>query len=127
MDCANACAPSNNKNVRLSVATALLNTSSYIHSSSTEKDLGADFAVELSYRVPDVIGTILGCGNYESEPITRSLVALGTCLLSPGSSGVEVKRVVKERNIGSTLERVASEHGEKAKAIANEILKELAE
>ena len=107
------------------MATALLNTSSYIHSSSTEKDLGADFAVELS--VPDVIGTILGCGKYESEPITRSLVALGTCLLSPGSSGVEVKRVVKERNIGSTLERVASEHGEKAKAIANEILKELAE
>ena len=68
------------------------------------------------------MGTILGCGKYESEPIVRTLMALGSVLLLPGSCGMEVKRPAKERSLGSTAERVASEHGELAKAVAKEIL-----
>ena len=115
LKCAQLCALSNNKNVRLSVATAVLNTSSYIHSSSSPSTSEAECIL-------DVVGTILGCGKYESEPIVRSLMALGTVLLLPGSCGMEVKGLAKERSLGSTAERVASEHGELAKSVAKEIL-----
>lgn len=116
LECANACAPSNNKNVRLSVATAILNTSSYMHTSSTP--ISSSSAI----RIIDVVGTIAGCGKYESEPILHSLVELGTVLLLPGGCGAEVQKVAKERGIGSMVERVASGHGDLAKAVANEIL-----
>ena len=49
-------------------------------------------------------------------------MALGSVLLLPGSCGMEVKGLAKERSLGSTAERVASEHGELAKAVAKEIL-----
>ena len=115
LKCAQLCALSNNKNVRLSVATAVLNTSSYIHSSSSPSTSEAECIL-------DVVGTILGCGKYESEPIVRSLMALGTVLLLPGSCGMEVKGLAKERSLGSTADRVASEHGELTKSVAKEIL-----
>jgi len=115
LKCAQLCALSNNKNVRLSVATAVLNTSSYIHSSSSPSTSEAECIL-------DVVETILGCGKYESEPIVRSLMALGTVLLLPASCGMEVKGLAKERSLGSTAERVASEHGELAKSVAKEIL-----
>ena len=118
LECANACATSNNKNVRLSVATAVLNTSSYMMSSSSTAPPHSASAV----RVLDVVGTIVGCDKYESEPIVRSLLALGTVLLLPGGCGTEVRRVAKERSIGSMVERVSSGHGDMAKAVAKEIL-----
>ena len=117
LDCAEACAASDNKNVRLSVATAILNTSSYMHASST-----ASFPSSVASRVVDIVGTIVGCGKYESEPIVRSLVALGTVLLLPGSCGSEVKNLAKERSIGSMVERVAAGHGEMASAVSKEIM-----
>ncbi|KAL7525055.1 hypothetical protein ACHAXR_000838 [Thalassiosira sp. AJA248-18] len=116
LECANACAPSNNKNVRLSVATAVLNASSYMHSSSVSPSSSS------AVRVLDVVGTIVGCGKYESEPIVRSLVALGTVLLLPGGCGEEMQKAAKERSIGSMVERVSSGHGDMAKAVAKEIL-----
>ncbi|KAL9180234.1 hypothetical protein ACHAXT_008204 [Thalassiosira profunda] len=115
LECAEACAPSGNKNVRLSVATAVLNTSSYMHASSFASSSSA-------VRILDVVGSIVGCGMYEAEPIVRSLVALGTALLIPGGCGAEVQRIAKERGIGSTVERAASGHGDMAKAVAKEIL-----
>eukprot|EP00581_Thalassiosira_minuscula_P019963 CAMPEP_0183713124 /NCGR_PEP_ID=MMETSP0737-20130205/8078_1 /TAXON_ID=385413 /ORGANISM="Thalassiosira miniscula, Strain CCMP1093" /LENGTH=848 /DNA_ID=CAMNT_0025941873 /DNA_START=41 /DNA_END=2590 /DNA_ORIENTATION=- len=116
LECANACAPSNNKNVRLSVATAVLNASSYMHASSTP--ISSSSAI----LILDVVGTIVGCGKYEPEPIVRSLVALGTTLLISGS-GAEVQRVAKERGIGSMVQGVmSSDHGNMSKAVANEIL-----
>mmetsp|Transcript_25452 Transcript_25452/g.54765 ORF Transcript_25452/g.54765 Transcript_25452/m.54765 type:complete len:867 (+) Transcript_25452:108-2708(+) len=118
LECANACAPSNNKNVRLSVATAILNTSSYMMSSSSTAPPSSSSAVLLL----DVVGTVVGCGKYESEPIVRSLMALGTVLLLPGGCGMEVHRVAKERSIGSMVERVSSGHGDAAKAVAKDIL-----
>lgn len=115
LKCAQLCALSNNKNVRLSVATAVLNTSSYIHASSSPSTSEAECIL-------DVVGTILTCGKYESEPIVRTLMALGTVLLLPGSCGMEAKGLAKGRSLGSTAERVASEHGELAKSVAKEIL-----
>jgi hypothetical protein len=45
----------------------------------------------------DVVEAIMGCRKYESEPIIRALLALGTVLLLPGKCGMEVKRVVKKK------------------------------
>ena len=117
LDCAEACATSDNKNVRLSVATAILNTSSYMYASSTER-----FPPAVAARVVDVVGAIVGCGKYESEAMVRSLVALGTVLLLPGGCGSEVKMLAKERSVGSMVERVASDHGEMVCAVSNEIM-----
>lgn len=114
LDCAEACAPSDNKNVRLAVATVVLNVSSNMYTSSLASSSTA-------IRVLDVVGTIVGCGKYEPEAIIRSLVALGTILLLPGECGSEVKRIAKERGIGSMLERVATGHGEIGDAVATEI------
>ncbi|KAL3823743.1 hypothetical protein ACHAXA_004836 [Cyclostephanos tholiformis] len=119
LECANACALTNNKNVRLSVVTAILNTSSYMLSSNTPPSFTS------ATLLIDIIGTIVGCGKYESEPIVRSLVALGTVLLLPCGCGVEMRKVAKVRNIGSMVERVANGHGDMAKAVARDICKML--
>lgn len=115
LDCAEICATSGNKNVRLSVATAILNTTSYMHASSTT------FSSSVAMRVVDVVGTIAGCGKYETEAMVRSLVALGTVLLLPGC-GSEVKKLANERSIGSMVQRVAGGHGEMAGAVSKEIM-----
>jgi len=116
LDCAEACVTSDNKNVRLSVATAILNTSSYMHASTTT------VSSSVAMRVVDVVGVIAGCGKYETEAIVRSLVALGTVLLLPGGCGAEVKMLAKERSVGSMVERVAAGHGEMACAVSKEIM-----
>jgi len=117
LDCAEICATSGNKNVRLSVATAILNTTSYMHASSTTA-----FSSSVAMRVVDVVGTIAGCGKYETEAMVRSLVALGTVLLLPGGCGSEVKKLSNERSIGSMVQRVAGGHGEMAGAVSKEIM-----
>ena len=117
LECANACALTNNKNVRLSVVTAILNTSSYMLSSNTLPSSTS------ASQLLGIIGTIVGCGKYESEPIVCCLVALGTVLLLQGDCGVEIRQVAKERNIGSMVERVAKGHGDMAKAVAKDILR----
>ena len=115
--CADACAPSGNKNVRLSVATAVLNVASHMHSSSEPPSSST------AVRVLDVVGTIVGSGSYESEPMVRSLVALGTVLMLPGGCGEEVKRVAKERGIGSMVQMAANGgHGDMVGAVSKEIL-----
>ena len=120
VDCANACARSNNKNVRLSVATAILNTSSYMHSSHPTSPPSAALVNEFL----DVIHTIVECGKYEPEPMTRSLVALGTVLLLPDGRGVEaMKTSAKGQGIASMLERLANSNcDDMAKAVIKEIL-----
>eukprot|EP00584_Thalassiosira_punctigera_P002736 CAMPEP_0172529212 /NCGR_PEP_ID=MMETSP1067-20121228/3349_1 /TAXON_ID=265564 ORGANISM="Thalassiosira punctigera, Strain Tpunct2005C2" /NCGR_SAMPLE_ID=MMETSP1067 /ASSEMBLY_ACC=CAM_ASM_000444 /LENGTH=857 /DNA_ID=CAMNT_0013313225 /DNA_START=63 /DNA_END=2636 /DNA_ORIENTATION=+ len=115
LECADTCAPSNNKNVRLSVVTAVLNASSYMSASSSLPSTSS------AVRVLDVVGNIAGSGKYEPEPMVRSLVALGTALLAPGAWGAEARRVAKERGMGSMVERMAS--GDKARAVAGEILR----
>jgi phospholipase A-2-activating protein len=101
LDCIEICSSSANKNARLATATALLNTSSYMHSSSSS-------STNLAVRILDLVGIIAASGTYESEAISRVLLALGTVLLIPGSCGEEAKRTAKERGMLSMLERVAS-------------------
>ena len=116
MECANACALSNNKNVRLSVATTILNTSSYIHASSSPSSASS------AVSIIDVVKKIVTCDKYESEPIVRCLVAVGSVLLLQGESGIEVKRIAKERGVGSIMEGAdIAKHGDMAKAVAKEI------
>lgn len=111
LECIEACAQSSNKNVRLATATALLNTASHMHSTSASS--------ASALRILDIAGTIVGCGKYEAEPITRVLAALGTTLLIP-SCGEEVKQAARERGMLSMLERVASGN-DVSVAIAKEI------
>lgn len=101
LECANACALSNNKNVRLSVVTAILNTSSYMHSSSTSADLSSSATL-----VIDIVKSILLCNKYESESIVRALLALGTVLLLPCRGDTKIMiQIAKERNIGPMVEK----------------------
>lgn len=97
------CVLSDNKNVRLSLTTAILNTSSYMYSSSSSSTswISGFF---------NVIDAILCCGKYESEAISRVLVALGTVLLIPGVCGDAAKRIARDKSMISTAERVASGH-----------------
>ena len=120
VQCANACARSNNKNVRLSVATAILNTSSYIYSTSSPPSVAS-----LNLFL-DVINSIMECGKYEPEPMVRSLVALGTVLFLPDGRGADAVKSLKGRGISSMLERLANtDDGTsdgKTKAVVKEIL-----
>ncbi|KAL7552986.1 hypothetical protein ACHAWF_016226 [Thalassiosira exigua] len=115
LECAEACAPSKNKNVRLSVATTVLNAASFMHSSAPPPSPSS------AVKVLDAVGTIVGCGTYEPEPMVRSLVAMGTTLLLPGSCGEMMLTAARERGMGSMAERAASGNGAKAAAVATEI------
>ena len=97
------CVLSDNKNVRLSLATAILNTSSYMYSSSSSSTSWVSGFF-------NVIEAILSCGKYESEAISRVLVALGTVLLIPGACGDAAKRTARDNSMMSLVERVASGH-----------------
>lgn len=114
LDCIALCVSSGNKNVRLAVATALLNMASYMHSSSSSS------SVSSAIRILDLVGTIAGSSKYEAEAISRVLVALGTMLLIPGARGDEAKRTARERGMVSMAERVASGH-DLSVAVAKEI------
>jgi len=111
LDCAELFAISENKNVRLSVATLILNASSYIKSSS------AGTTSSTADHILSIVGTIIGSGLYESEATVRVLVALGTLLLADDSIKVKAKSL----HMSSMVDHAGSQHGEKAKAVAGEI------
>jgi len=101
---------SKNKNVRLSVATLLYNTSFYVF---------------MKGRVPSDIGTqvvlqadmILKSKIYETEALIRSLVALGTMVMA----SPKAKETAKSEHVVSRVEISASSHGDLAKALAKEV------
>eukprot|EP00978_Attheya_sp_CCMP212_P006124 scaffold13813_cov50-Attheya_sp.AAC.4 len=106
LECAQQFSNSSNKNIRLSVATVLLNASSYVYSTKN-----AD-------AIPPIVSlgsAILASGLYETEAIVRSLVAMGTALLVSSSSSDDVSLLNQQ------IQRVAAQHGDKAKSIAAEI------
>ena len=109
MEVARQFAQSQNKNVRLSVATVALNASSYMLSSSSTDS--AELLITL-------ICTILDSRLYESEAITRVLIALGTALLLKGN----IEQVVLSMNVLDKVLANADQHGEKAQGVAREIL-----
>lgn len=110
LKCVDSFAASTNKNVRLSLSTVLLNASSHMKSVGRFDD-----------AIPDLflitIGNICGSGIYETEPIVRVLVAFGTALLVDNTFQSKAKAM----HMGSMLNLVASQHGEKAGSIVAEI------
>eukprot|EP00934_Nitzschia_sp_Nitz4_P000364 Nitzschia sp. Nitz4//scaffold61_size107673//42780//45119//NITZ4_004232-RA/size107673-processed-gene-0.56-mRNA-1//1//CDS//3329555701//364//frame0 len=102
---------SSNKNVRLSVATALYNVAYYLHS------MNATSLEEVAGQVVTTVDTILKNRNYEAEAVIRSLVALGTTVLAVPA----VKGLTKELYVVSRVEMAASPHGDVAKAVAKEV------
>uniref|UniRef100_A0A7S2ULF7 Phospholipase A-2-activating protein n=1 Tax=Attheya septentrionalis TaxID=420275 RepID=A0A7S2ULF7_9STRA len=107
LECAQQFCNSSNKNIRLSVATVLLNASSYVYSTKNTN------------AIPPIVSlgsAILTSGLYETEAIVRSLVAMGTVLLVSSSSAVE-----DQVSLLNQIQLVAAQHGDKAKSIAAEI------
>jgi hypothetical protein len=100
---------SSNKNIRLSVATLLMNVSSYINSVSD--------APEVSHQVVTSVDKLLACKLYESEATLRALLALGTIALAKE----DAREVAKTLYLTTKVEPAASPHGDKAKAVAKEI------
>lgn len=112
LKCAQAFIASNNKNVRLSVATLLYNIAYYLHSNKAITP-----RPDIAAQVVTMVDTILQARTYEAEAIVRSLVALGTAALACP----EVKEVAKTLFLVSRVEMVASPHGDLAKSVAKEV------
>ncbi len=110
LKCVDSFATSTNKNVRLALATVLLNTSSYLKTTNKYDD-----------SVPELfsitIGNICGSDLFETEAIVRVMVGLGTVLLT----GEEFRKRAKTLNMASMVQHVAGKHGSKAVAVATEI------
>jgi hypothetical protein len=109
LDCAEKYVLSSNKNVRLSVATLLLNVSSCANA--------VPEAPEVSHQVVSLVNKLLESKLYESEPTTRALLALGTIALAKDDARAAAKTIF----LMTKVEPAASPHGDKAKAVAKEI------
>jgi phospholipase A-2-activating protein len=103
---------SKNKNVRLSVATVLYNVSFYLHSS---KEAAA--RPEIATQVVGAVDKILSARTYETEALTRALVALGTIVMA----SKEAKEAAKILQVVSKVEMAASPHGDMARNVAKEV------
>ncbi|VEU44704.1 unnamed protein product [Pseudo-nitzschia multistriata] len=100
-----------NKNVRLSAATLLYNTSFYVFSNPDNAPQGAALAVVSQ------AGTVLRLGAFEREALVRTLVALGTvAMASPGA-----REAARSASLSSLVEPAASLHGDLARALAREV------
>ena len=101
---------SSNKNVRLSVATVLLNVSSYLYTSPA--------ATNVSTQVVAQVNGILDAKTYDTDSTVRALVALGTILLARKE---DAKAAANSLYMATKVEMSASPHGEKAQGVAKEI------
>ena len=106
------CVASKNKNVRLSVATVLLNVSSYLNNATPAPNNVVDVATQVVVQV----NSILEAKSYESEAMVRALLSLGTVLLAS-----DTKDVANSLFLANKVEFAASPHGDKAKGVAVEI------
>ena len=102
--------------MRLAVSTVVLNAASYGVSSGSLDAASAE-------QILAVVGAIVGSGLYETEGVVRALVAMGSALLIPGGGGVAAKEKAKSLHMESMVSHVASQHGDKAKGVAEEITK----
>lgn len=109
LSCAEEFVLSKNKNIRLSVATALLNVGSFINASPDAPDV--------SLQVVSLVDKLLDSKLYESEATVRALLALGTVVLAKGNA----REASRSLYLTTKVEPAASPHGDKAKAIAKEI------
>jgi len=111
LKCVDSFATSSNKNVRLALSTVILNTSSYLKTVGRFKEIIPELFLT-------IIGNICGSGLYETEAIIRVLIGCGTSLLVSDTFIQKAKAL----NMGSMLQLVPSQHGEKAAGIIKEIL-----
>lgn len=111
LKCVGRFAASSNKNVRLALATVLLNTSSYLNTSGKFDDVIPELFLP-------IIGNMCGSGLFEVEAMVRVLVGFGTVLLVDDV----FKRKAIELNMGSMLRHISSNHGDLANAVTTEIL-----
>uniref|UniRef100_A0A7S3QBI1 Phospholipase A-2-activating protein n=1 Tax=Chaetoceros debilis TaxID=122233 RepID=A0A7S3QBI1_9STRA len=118
LKCVDEYATSGNKNVRLALVTVLLNAASFMKASAPAGGYQYNSGTD---NLPDLflitVGNICGSGLYEAEAIARLVVALGTAVLIDGTWLAKAKAL----NMGSMLQHVADQHGEKARAIATEV------
>ncbi len=109
LNCVDKFISSDNKNIRLAAATVLLNVGS--HLKSTGKYDG---------EIPDLflalVVKIFTSGNYETEAIVRTLVALGTVLLVDDIFVQKAKPL-----LGTMIQTIGSQHGDKAASVGAEI------
>ncbi len=102
---------SSNKNIRLSVATVLLNVTSYYHANEGK---GAESS---AYYIVSMLTSIIESKSYDEESLFRSLVALGTLILCSEVG----KDAAKSMFLASKVEPAASPFGSKVKAVAKEV------
>lgn len=101
---------SKNKNVRLSAATLLYNTSFYAFAKE-------GLPSSVSSQVVLQADMILKSKTYETEALIRSMMALGTvAMASP-----EARETARAKFVVSRVEMSASSHGDTAKALAKEV------
>lgn len=107
---------SKNKSIRLSVATLLFNVAFYIYSN---KDAASSLSsvIIVGSNVVLQVDKILQTKVYETEALIRSLVALGTVVVTIP----EAKETAKTEHVVSRVEMSASSHGDLAKSIAKEV------
>ncbi|GAX23166.1 phospholipase A-2-activating protein [Fistulifera solaris] len=106
---------SDNKNVRLSVATVLHNL---VFSMQLPHDRQTDKAtVVICDTIISIIKDILTNRKYETEALSRTLQSLGTLVLSHASA----KSIANSLYMASMVEPAASPHGDVAKACAKEV------
>lgn len=100
---------SKNKNIRLSVATVLMNVGSFVHATPDAPDV--------SIEVVSLVNKLLDSKLYESEATVRALLALGTVVLAKENA----REAARSLFLTTKVEPAASPHGDKAKAVAKEI------
>jgi phospholipase A-2-activating protein len=110
LNCANRHIPSTNKNIRLSVATVLHNACWYLHQNKSLAD-------NLAPQIVNMIHEILSLKTYESEGVFRTIVSLGTLVMSSPVA----KQASKGQYMASKVEPAASPHEQHVKGAAKEV------
>jgi phospholipase A-2-activating protein len=101
---------STSKNIRLSIATVLYNVCFYLVS---QEGTLRNFAP----KIPPIVNDILSSKTYESEALFRTLVGLGTLVMS----SKDARDAANGLYLASKVEPAASPHGEQAKGVAKEV------
>jgi phospholipase A-2-activating protein len=110
LDCAYRHVQSTNKNIRLSVATVLHNACWYLHQNNSLAD-------NLAPQVVNMINDILTSKMFENEGVFRTIVSLGTLVMSSPVA----KEAAKSQYMASKVEPAASPHEQHVKAAAKEV------
>lgn len=110
------------KALRLAVATVLHNLCRYLHSSDPVVTLPPEVVAEIVSLCRDMLSR----RDCEGDAVYRTLVGLGTLVLSPNPNGPLAKEAARNLFLSSAVEPAASPHGSSVKAVAKEVYAVLA-